>query len=438
MSLYEIRNTDVHDGLAAMPERSVHCCVTSPPYWGLRDYGVAGQIGQEATPQEFVATLVRVFAGVWRVLRDDGVLFVNLGDSYCNTDKWGGGGKNTGKHSTDGDDVPSWAVRAKKQSVAGLKPKDRCLVPERFVLAMQEAGWYVRDVICWHKANPMPVSVRDRCTPAWEPIYMFTKRPRYFWDAEAVKVASPTAGKPIKMADGWDTGEGSHGTIHRNGREQGAYTGVVQPVTANPRNVWATPLDTLSRFELESLVREMAGDDMPDLWCISSEPLKSKHYAAFPSKLPTMCIKAATSELGVCSACLAPWVRIVERVAVSRERPNDLTKRHLDDGTGNACPNTVAGVASRTVDWKPSCDCNTGTIPATVLDPFSGAGTTCLAATRLGRRSIGLELSAEYCRLSRERIESELAESEAEIEPTPAMLFDIAEQCELFAEMAKR
>jgi DNA modification methylase len=412
---YEIRTTDVFDGLAAMPEKSVHCCVTSPPYWALRDYGTAKweggnnpscehkvrervtlnkgpagvvgprsqghqqegfksqcprcgakridrQLGQEATPQEFVATLVRVFAGVHRVLRDDGVLFVNLGDSYAD--------------------------------------KSRCLIPERFVIAMQEFGWYVRDIIVWHKPAPMPVSVRDRCTPAWEPIYQFTKSPRYFWDQEAVKVKSATAGKPIKMADGWDTAPGSHGAFHRQGREAGRYTGAVQAATANPRNVWR----------------------------ISTEPMKAKHYAAFPSELPTRCIKAATSERGVCSRCLAPWVRVVERKRVATRPGEDSKVLNVEkiciaqassrpgcDVEKNWRNSTLGGTPqqTQTVDWQPTCQCNADTIPATVLDPFSGAGTTCLAAARLGRHGIGLELNPEYVTLSIQRIETELAKHAA-------------------------
>lgn len=270
---YEIRTTDVFDGLAAMPEKSVHCCVTSPPYWALRDYGVPGQLGQEATPQEFVATLVRVFGGVWRVLRDDGVLFVNLGDSYAD--------------------------------------KSRCLIPERFVLAMQEFGWYVRDIIVWHKPAPMPVSVRDRCTPAWEPIYQFTKSPRYFWDQEAVKVA--TLSKPHAPGNKkLDASRNDHAEMAKIWGIGGA----------NPRNVWR----------------------------ISTEPLK-------PADKDVM--------------------------------------------------------TNKTVAWKPTCQCNADTIPATVLDPFSGAGTTCLAAARLGRHGIGLELNPEYVNLSIQRIETELAKHAA-------------------------
>lgn len=359
MSEAKIIHGDNRETLAALPERHFHCCVTSPPYWGLRDYGVDGQIGLEGSPEGFVAAMVDVFRGVWRVLRDDGVLWLNLGDSYCSTDKWGGGGANTGKQTiewTHGDAncdhvpvddpnspfncqcvtcakcdgsgrVASWAVRIKKEKIEGVKPKDLVGIPWRVAFALQEGGWYLRDAIIWHKPAPMPGSQQDRCTSAYEFIFQLTKSPRYFFDMEAIK--TPMA-KPlvVKVPDGWDEGPGSHGTIHREGRSKGRPAATVIS-TSTPRNVWT----------------------------MASGGCKEAHFATFPIELPLRCIKASTSSKGCCSGCGAQWQRITERTALKRERPNELTKRTGEDGTGNHCANTVAGVEARTIGWEPTCDC---------------------------------------------------------------------------------
>jgi DNA modification methylase len=174
---------------ATLPDASAQCCVTSPPYYGLRDYGVAGQIGLEASVDEYVAEMVAVFREVRRVLRDDGTLWLNLGDSYHNADKWGGGGANTGKHTRAPDgSVASWkAVRRRWAGEPGLKPKDLIGIPWRVAFALQADGWYLRSDIIWSKPNPMPESVRDRPTKAHEYVFLMSKSARYFFDAEAVK-----------------------------------------------------------------------------------------------------------------------------------------------------------------------------------------------------------------------------------------------------------
>jgi DNA modification methylase len=178
----QILQGDVRLMLATLPAESVQVCVTSPPYFNLRDYGVDGQIGLEATPSEFVATLVEVFDGVRRVLRPDGVCFVNLGDSYSGSGKGGsaldGSSIQTGLHS---------AGMGQRAGVGGIPPKNLLLIPERFAIAMQDAGWYVRSRIAWCKTSAMPESVKDRPTSAWEHIFMFTKSQKYFYDAEAVR-----------------------------------------------------------------------------------------------------------------------------------------------------------------------------------------------------------------------------------------------------------
>lgn len=235
-----IIHADAIEGLRQLPDESVQMCVTSPPYFGLRDYQtgrweggdpecvhlpkgmtddpknpgssarngkpskedaeimlgrcpcgavrVDSQIGLEPTPNEFVARLAAVFREVRRVLRKDGTLWLNLGDSYCNTDKWGGGGANTGKQTVADDGVvPAWAVRRKRDVMPGIKPKDLIGVPWRVALALQADGWYLRSDIIWSKPNPMPESVTDRPTKAHEYIFLLTKSDRYFYDADAIR-----------------------------------------------------------------------------------------------------------------------------------------------------------------------------------------------------------------------------------------------------------
>lgn len=177
---------DCRERLAEFPAGSAQCCVTSPPYFGLRDYGVAGQIGAEQTPEEYLAALVEVFRAVRRVLANDGTLWLNLGDSYCSTDKWGGGG-NVGKQTVKADgSVPSWAVRQRKAAMPGMKPKDLLMIPARSAIALQADGWFLRSHIVWNKPNAMPEPVRDRPSSSHESVFLLAKKKRYFFNADAI------------------------------------------------------------------------------------------------------------------------------------------------------------------------------------------------------------------------------------------------------------
>lgn len=173
---------DAMEQLKTLPDESVYCCVTSPPYWGLRDYGVDGQLGLEKTPQEFVDNLVHVFREVRRVLRDDGTMWLNLGDCWASNRK-GSGGK-TAKQSTN---KGSFYADIQHKFDHGLKQKDLVGIPWRVAFALQADGWYLRQDIIWHKPNPMPESVRDRCTKSHEYIFMFSKKPKYYYDQQAIK-----------------------------------------------------------------------------------------------------------------------------------------------------------------------------------------------------------------------------------------------------------
>lgn len=249
--MIDFRQGDCRDVLRSLPDASVHCCVTSPPYFGLRDYGNDSQIGLEPTPDAFVAELVSVFREVRRVLRDDGTLWLNLGDSYANDGKWGGarGGKHaSGLHGESG------IGRGKKTT--GLKPKDRMMIPARVALALQADGWWLRDEIIWHKPNPMPVSVTDRTTPAHEMLYMLTKSARYHYDMKAVKEPAAYTGapKPGKQA-------------------QTAYTGLA--------------------VHSGDLGQSKDGKRQPrSVWTVTPKPFKGAHFATFPPDLVRPCILA--------------------------------------------------------------------------------------------------------------------------------------------------
>ena len=166
--------------LRGLPDKHVQCVVTSPPYWGLRDYGVDGQLGLERTPEEYIEKMVAIFREVRRVLKDDGVLWLNLGDSYINNSIPGGGDPTIGKRN-----IGDSKYRANK--VDNLKPKDLCGIPWRVALALQADGWWLRQDIIWHKPNPMPESVTDRCTKSHEYIFLLSKSAKYYYDADAVR-----------------------------------------------------------------------------------------------------------------------------------------------------------------------------------------------------------------------------------------------------------
>lgn len=338
-------------------------CVTSPPYWGLRDYGTArweggaegcdhvqteqlrrdksngvflatrgtqsqtaqtrqyrdtcgkcgarridAQIGLEATPEEFTRNLVEVFALVREVLADDGTLWLNLGDSYATSGVAGpqrdvsgglGGGRDLGTRGRQGSAVSSSGIE--RFTPPGLKPKDLCGIPWRVAFALQADGWYLRSDIIWHKPNPMPESVTDRPTKSHEYLFLLSKKARYFYDADAIKEPAIDAGKFVKTNGG--DGLGDFGRT-RDGFRRGVTVGEFR----NRRTVWT----------------------------ITPKPFKGAHFATFPPKLVEPCVLAGS-------------------------RPGDL-----------------------------------------VLDPFFGAGTTGMVAEQLGRRYVGIELNSAYSALARE------------------------------------
>ncbi len=257
---------DCRDVLRSLPEGSVDCCVTSPPYWGLRDYGVDGQLGNERTYLEYVAHMVEVFREVRRVLRDDGTLWLNLGDCYATDTKWGG---SSGEKNGD----QGGGARRERKLTTGLKPKDLVGIPWRVAFALQDDGWYLRSDIIWHKPNPMPESVRDRPTKAHEYLFLLSKSERYYYDAEAAAEKStnraPGNVEPHKYAKQYESGHGEHRTAAGLERIREAKE------TRNRRTVWT----------------------------VGSQPYSGAHFATFPPKLIEPCILAGCPAGGTVLDC---------------------------------------------------------------------------------------------------------------------------------------
>jgi len=485
--------------MVEIPDNFVHCIVTSPPYWGLRKYagdqeliwdgdpdcqhvwesveiprksrstgdrssltggytsqnksgtrekhisGLCskcgawkGSLGLEPMPELYLKHIIEIMRECRRVLRPDGVLFLNIGDSYAGSGK--GIGSDHGKAVFSDDDIPkpSW-------NLSGLKPLDLVLMPQRLALALQLDGWYVRSIIIWHKTNAMPESLNGwrfeqhrikvdkepdtrtdagkqsgmrahsgyevtdsaeyidcpgcpKCLPnnglilvkgSWRPtdnfeyVLMLTKTSEYYCDREAVRIEQT-------------------GNAHSRGNGQGD-------------KQYQEERESYKGFN--SLVAELPqGKNLRSVWTFPSQSSGFKHYAAFPEKLPEICIRAATPEHGVCAVCGTPWARVVKQEPVPDEvftktsNPDDgFVAGHRKNGeyhgSGRKYEEWAIEHPPQTIGWRPSCKCNTALtpVPAVVLDPFNGTGRTMWVAKKLGRRSIGYDLAYHEMSIQRNR-----------------------------------
>lgn len=409
---WKIHVADVMEGLAAIPSGSVHCVVTSPPYWGLRDYGYEGQIGMEPTPELFVASLNRVFLEVRRTMRDDGLLFVNLGDSYAT-------GAGSAKNPGTAANASAFPNCQPNRMSFGLSAGNMVGAPWKFAFAMQEAGWTLRSEIIWAKPSPMPESVSGvrfkdgvlsrgswRPTKSHESIFMFAKTSRYFADGDTSKEAATA---------------GANGSRFDKGKS--ADHGNVQP---GPRIS-----DNAETRNLRSV------------WRISSESYREAHFATFPTEIPRRCISAATSRGGCCSKCgsqLAPIVETERRAT----RPGHNSKvnrvsRHIEspyqDHAGSICGNrdpqrhtTIVNVSG----YLPTCECNEGRSRPIVLDPFGGSMTTGQVAINMGCDFIGCEANPEYADLGVKRLETRWSPVAERKKPKGKRHKKVARQIEMF------
>jgi len=262
--MVEILQGDCLESLKKLKSKSINTCVTSPPYFGLRDYGTEGQIGLEETPEEFVENLVKVFREVKRVLRDDGTVWLNLGDSYAMSSMRG---KNSEFKSIS--QSKSGIVNVKKNIPHGLKAKDLIGIPWRVAFALQQDGWYLRQDIIWHKPNPMPESVRDRCTKSHEYIFLLSKSKKYYYDNEAIKEDAKNNGKKISLGEkSFSKGQAKGKNVQKSGNAlNDTYT--VKP-KRNKRSVWT----------------------------VTTKPFKGAHFAVFPMDLIEPCVLAGCPEGG--------------------------------------------------------------------------------------------------------------------------------------------
>lgn len=433
MTLLEIRHGHCIDEMRKMSEASVHCVVTSPPYWGLRDYKIppvewqavthapmsgcdprtvaawTGQLGLEPTPEMFVAHIIAVFREVRRVMRPDATCWVNFGDSYASSP---GKHKETDKVGAKQSTNPGSAARGDKCG-GGLKQKDLIGIPWRVALALQADGWYLRSDIIWSKANPMPSSVTDRPATSHEYIFLLTKSPTYFFDMEAIK-------EPVTGTAAPRMSKAALNEIREN-RELG-----MSPVESNPNGHGVNPKARKEQFNTAATSTFKTTCSLPvssrnkrSVWTLPSQAYPESHYATFPPDLIRPCILAGTSQGGCCAACGAPLERVIEKgkpdrahqLACGGDKKGEYHGKATKDFLGSKAQDAsatkariLAGmVEKKTVGWKPTCKCEAATAPCTVLDPFGGSGTTGQVALEYGRRCVLIELGAQNVELIKGR-----------------------------------
>lgn len=344
---WQIKHGDWINVLQNMPDESVYCCVTSPPYWGLRDYGVPGQLGLERTPDEYVAKMVEGFREVRRVLRKDGTCWINLGDSYASGDRAtyrSGASSNKGQHVQN--DMP------KPKTPSGTKAKDLIGVPWMVAFALRSDGWYLRQDIIWSKPNPMPESVTDRCTKSHEYLFLLSKSERYYFDQDAI-LEPCSASTHARLSQDVQNQIGSERVPGKtNGNMKAcapaswrgsSFTDerdlTVRPNTGRNRKLAEPGSGTKNNSSFDAAMAIMPEKrNKRSVWEVTTQPFSEAHFATFPPKLVEPCILAGCPEGG------------------------------------------------------------------TVLDPFAGAGTTGLVATRLHRNFIGIELNQDYIAMATRRI----------------------------------
>jgi site-specific DNA-methyltransferase (adenine-specific) len=358
MEINKIYQGDSLEVLRTFPDKSINCCVTSPPYWNQRDYKIKGQLGLEKTPELYIEKMVEVFMEVKRVLMDNGTCWVNIGDSYAsgkiaNTESGGPMNRNNGQSN-----IPP----------KGYKVKDLVGIPWMVAFALRSSGWFLRQDIIWEKLNPMPESVNDRCTKSHEYIFLLSKSKHYYYDAKSIAtpykdktfttfgcesrgngdgtglIKSENWGNDIKVRkpkqwktpDGWDTSKGSHSNIHREGREKGV-KGYEHRGKGDKKLTGHS-----GNYDING---NLIGDGLANkrsVWQVATQSFKEAHFATFPPELIVDCIKAGCPENGI------------------------------------------------------------------VLDLFMGAGTTAMVSRKLNRNYVGIELSPKYIKIAEKRLYDEL------------------------------
>ena len=371
---------DVRERLDDLSDSSVHMVMTSPPYFGLRDYGHEDQIGLEDELDAYIEELVAVFREVRRVLRPDGSAWLNLGDSYATARQ-----NHTGGEQIRGAPEGDYATREE----GALGRKNKMLVPHRVAIALQSDGWVVRNDVTWLKPNPMPSSVKDRLNTTTEQIFHLTPKPDYWYDLDAIREPHAEAsvkrmkhGKGDNLKSAGMNNSDNSGGIHEGGKDK-----IADEYHA-------------------------AGKNPGDVFEVTTKPFADAHFAVYPPELCEKPLKA-TCPPKVCAECGSPYEREVEveRKLLSElpeshphYRPNDY-KQYEGVGDRNDADELVTVSKHHHKGWTPTCDCDTDTTEAGIaLDPFAGAGTTLLKAKELGRQFVGIELNAKYADMARARV----------------------------------
>lgn len=390
---------DVRDQLAALPSQSVHCVVTSPPYWAMRDYEHDDQLGLEATMDGYLEDMSIVFAQIRRVLRRDGTLWLNMGDGYVQGRRGGIGETSTltggHKHQNQSRTALNTMHRlnsksaleqlgGKTTSTGRLKAKDYTGISWRLAFQLQYDGWYLRRPIVWAKPNPTPESTRDRPTSSHEYVFLMARAKHYFYDNQAERTPfkkSTIARVEEPTFDRQQGGFKDYGTTGQN-RSRSARAAVEATAGAVDRTA-----------------------NLRDVWTITPQAYRFRHFAAFPEALVERCINLGTSEGGCCGKCGKPYRRLTEIVDPSgklgkawHDHQQDLVRGQRGTPYADDAPYVV------TKGWEPTCKHEAPRARCLVLDPFMGSGTTAVAALRLGRDYLGVELNADYIAIADKRI----------------------------------
>jgi DNA modification methylase len=373
------------DKIQELDDNSIDCVVSSPPYFGLRDYGVEGQFGLEETLEEYIEKTVLLFEELRRVLKPQGTVWWNVGDSYNNKPA---GNKDLKKSSglpNTKENLHKRKDNISKILVKNLKEKDLMMIPNRVAIALQDDGWWIRSEIIWHKPNPMPESVKDRPTSCHEKIWLITKNKKYYYDADAIR-------EPVKEISKKRI---EYGLKHKHPDNIGV---AIPPV--NTKRMGERFLNPL-------------GKNKRNVWTITTKPCKEAHFATFPKDLIEPCIKAGCPEK-VCVECGKPYMKKYER--------KDNNKNYIQV-KGNNTPNISKGGVRLTekgttphfnpphikfLEFNKDCKCETEKYKSgIVLDPFGGSGTTGIVSKHLNRKAILIELNEEYIAIAKKRIDEE-------------------------------
>lgn len=425
--------------LKLLADKSVHCIVTSPPYYGLRDYNVKGQLGLEKTPEAYIRKLVLLLRECKRVLRDDGTLWLNIGDTYAAYwgQKYGQGQSLSGTRENNGSAPPAKKSRVfskskrnskrygggNVQSAGNIKPKDLFGIPWMIAFALRKDGWYLRQDIIWHKPNPMPESVTDRCTKSHEYIFLLSKSAKYYYDQDAIRtpVKDSTVQRMMQQI------EDQKGSVRVPGKTNGSMKAVGPGRTPrigvdnkggnqgsqNGIKAYSHRGDGDKKLTGHSGNFDSDGDligggmaNKKSVWTVTTMPYNQAHFATFPEKLIIDCIKAGCPEF-VCNKCGKARERIVEKEYKLHENWYGDKVLQTQNSRGKA-GSSYNELISITQNGLTDCGCNQGFSNGIVLDPFMGAGTTALVARKLNRNFIGIELNPAYVKIAEKRLKKEL------------------------------